>query len=128
MSSPDDEARIRAALEEAHGREPPPGFARTWAAALAQARQGGARGRRRLALVAVPVLAAALAVCSTLFNPRPITPAPLSPAELSRLGELSGPLDFLLTPPADETLSSVPRFDLSPPSQEPIELTKGLAP
>ena len=83
--------------------------------------------RGRLAvLIAVPALALSLAVCSTLLvRPRP---APSVPGELSGLGELSGPLDFLLDPAAEDGLSGVPAFDLSSPSQEPLELTKGFRP
>lgn len=112
MTPGDDDARIRAALAEAHrqdGDHAPP-FERTWSAA----RRPRASARRRLVLSAALVAAVGAAVW---FVARPHPPAAWRPTGTRWIG----PTDFLLETPDLVTLRALPTLDpaadpmLSPP-------------
>jgi len=105
MSFEDDKARLRAALTEAHRRDPEltPSFARVWGAARGQ----GPRGRRWPVLVAG---LAAVAVALVVWRDQGRSPTtPSFPAGTRWVG----PTDFLLQTPDLVTLRTVPTLDLA---------------
>jgi len=104
MSSEDDEARLRAALAEAHRHdaEVTPSFARAWRGARTPSR----RGPRWLVLsAAVAAVAVALVVWR---NQAPAPPGISLPAGTQWVG----PTDFLLQTPDLITLRTAPTLDL----------------
>ena len=106
MSSEDDEARLRAAVAEAHRRdvEVTPAFARVWGAY----RSTAARPRTRWLALSAGALAAVVAL--VVWRPGVPTPAASSlPAGTRWIG----PTDFLLQTPDLVTLRTVPTLDLA---------------
>jgi hypothetical protein len=105
MSSEDDEARLRAALAEAHRRdvEVTPAFGRLW----------GPHGSTAARLVTrwLVLSAGALAAVGALVVWRPGVPAPVA-SSLPAGTRWIGPTDFLLQTPDLVTLRTVPTLDL----------------
>jgi len=99
----EDEARLRAALAEAHREDARrmPGFEATWSSAQ---RRPGRLAARRWAVLSTALVVAGVA---TWLVARP-RPAPAWPAVSTRW---VGPTDFLLETPDLVTLRSVPRLD-----------------
>jgi hypothetical protein len=100
----DEEARLRAALGEAHREDPRrmPGFEATWASA--QRRPGG-RTAWRWAALSTALVAAGVATW-LVARPKP------APAAWPTVGtRWVGPTDFLLETPDLVTLRSVPTLD-----------------
>ena len=108
MTPGDDDARIRAALAEAHrhdGDRAPP-FERTWSAT----RRPRASAGRRLVLSAALVAGVGAAVW---FVARPHRPAAWQPTGRRWIG----PTDFLLQTPDLVTLRALPMLD---PAADPL--------
>jgi len=100
--TPDDDARLRTALRDAHAEDGlPPAFGRLWSASprSRRARPG------RWALAGALLTAAALAV---LLVSRP---PPGAPAWTSTGTRFVGPTDFLLDTPDLVTLRTLPRLE-----------------
>ncbi|HUM12075.1 MAG TPA: hypothetical protein VLT82_14105 [Myxococcaceae bacterium] len=102
MTPADDEARLRAALAEAHAQDGrhAPAFARMWSTT----RRPGSAGRRRLVFTAG--LAAAAAVAIWLVT-RPAAPPAWQPTGTRWVA----PTDFLLDTPDMVTLRTLPTLD-----------------
>ena len=104
MTPGDDEARLRAAMAEAHREdaERTPGFEAAWAAA--QRSRPRRRSARRWAVVGAGLAVAAAGVW-LVFRPRP------SPTPLILGTRWVGPTDFLLETPDLMTLRTLPPLD-----------------
>ena len=102
MNEHDQEKKLRALLEEAHGDDRAPSFRRTWDAA----RQRRATPGPWWAF-APAVAAAALLI---FWSVRPSPSSAPAPHQIPSL-EWNAPLDFLLQTPGSEMLSTVPTFD-----------------
>jgi hypothetical protein len=102
----DDEARLRAALAEAHrgDAERTPSFERVWAAARRP--RAVRRSERRWGLLAAGVAAVGIAIGVWVVS-RPSTPA----ASLPTGTRWTAPTDFLLDTPDLVTLRTVPALD-----------------
>ena len=101
MSPADDDARLRAALAEAHRQDPDaPPFSRLWSA------RKRPRQPRRVALVLAAGLAAAAAV-GVWFVSRPAPPPAWQPIGAHWVA----PTDFLLETPDLVTLRTLPNLD-----------------
>jgi hypothetical protein len=114
MNSDDDEARIRAALDEAHRDDATrmPSFDRLWADAQRNRR---ARSSPFAWLLTCVSLAAAMGLSAWFV--RQIGPPP---AKLPTGARWYGPTDFLLETPGLVTLRTVP--ELGPASSSPLRL------
>lgn len=101
MTPGDDEARLRAALAEAHREDATPSFEATWAAAR---RSTPRRSTWRWAVVGTGL---AVAAAGVWLVTRP-TPPPAAPILGTRW---VGPTDFLLETPDLMTLRTLPPLD-----------------